>query len=68
MKSTIPLDDARLAQAAVGVLMKALGPADTARFLALPLQKRMDSVRRHREWQRHVDKKELFDAVFRNGG
>lgn len=68
MKSTILLDDAKLAQSAVGVLMKALGPADTARFLALPVRRRMDSVRRHREWQRHVDKKELFDAVFGRGG
>ena len=58
-------DDAKLAQSAVEALMKALGPADTARFLALPARKRVDSIRRHREWQRHADKEKLFDEVFR---
>jgi hypothetical protein len=68
MKSTILMDDAILAQSAVEALMKALGPADTARFLALPARKRIDSVRRHREWQRHANKEKLFDEVFRKDG
>jgi hypothetical protein len=65
MKTTTLMDDAKLAQSAVEALMKALGPADTARFLTLPARKRMDSVRRHRDWQRHADKENLFDEVFR---
>ena len=68
MRSTVLLDDAKLAQNAVEVLMKALGPVDTARFLALPARKRLESVRRHRGWQRHADKEKLVDAVFRKDG
>lgn len=64
MKTTPPTDDAELAKKAIDALMNALGPVDTARFLALPLPKRMESVRRHREWQRNVSKQELLDAVF----
>jgi len=30
---------------------------------ALPARRRMDSIRRHWEWQRRANKEELFDEV-----
>ncbi|HBF34328.1 TPA: hypothetical protein DDW35_07165 [Candidatus Sumerlaeota bacterium] len=65
MKTNILMDDVQLAQSAVEALLKALGPVETARFLALPVQKRTDSVRRHRDWQRHADKNLIFDNAFK---
>jgi len=49
---------------AVETLLQALGPVETARFLALPRQHRLDSVVRHHRWQESLDKKLFFDQVF----
>jgi hypothetical protein len=49
---------------ALEALMKALGPVETARFLTLPRGRRLESVRRHREWQANLDPQEFFDLVF----
>jgi hypothetical protein len=45
--------------------MKGLGPLETLRFLNLPRESRVDSVKRHREWQKHLDKKQFLDDVFK---
>lgn len=49
---------------ALEALMKALGPVETARFLTLPRGRRLESVRRHREWQASLEPQEFFDLVF----
>lgn len=64
MKALRYMDDAAVVQKGVDILMNALGPLETLRFLNLPRETRVDSVKRHREWQKHLDKKQFFDDVF----
>lgn len=49
---------------AIDLLMEALGPVETRRFLSLPKAKRMESVKRHRLWQLSLTKAEFFDRIF----
>ncbi len=34
------------------------------RFINIPRKKRIESVRRHREWQKKLDKERFFNEVF----
>ncbi len=45
-------------------LMATLGPVETVRFLTLPRQRRLESVRRHQQWQASLDQEWFFDQVF----
>jgi hypothetical protein len=45
-------------------LMAALGPVETVRFLTLPQRRRIESVRRHQQWQASLDQDWFFDQVF----
>ena len=49
---------------AMGILIKELGPVEAIRFITMPKIKRMESVRRHREWQKMLKKDSFFDDVF----
>jgi hypothetical protein len=49
---------------AMEVLIKELGPVEAVRFINMPKKKRIESVRRHREWQKLLDKDHFFDEVF----
>lgn len=64
MKNVKYMDEDIVIKKAIDTLMKELGPVETARFINMPKKKRMESVRRHREWQRLLDKDKLFDEVF----
>jgi hypothetical protein len=64
MKNVKYMDEDVVIKKAIDTLMKELGPVETARFINMPKKKRMESVRRHREWQRLLDKDKLFDEVF----
>lgn len=64
MKARIFADEEQLITKAVNVLVKELGPVEASRFLALPKKKRMESVKRHRQWQADLRPKEFFDRVF----
>jgi hypothetical protein len=46
------------------VLIKEFGPVEALRFMTLPKKKRVESVRRHRKWQKLLDKDRFFDEVF----
>ncbi|MDO8726131.1 MAG: hypothetical protein Q7J35_08695 [Candidatus Methanoperedens sp.] len=37
---------------------------DAIRFITIPKIKRMESVKRHREWQMMPDRDRFFDEVF----
>ena len=65
MKAIALMEEDKLVQRAIDSLMKRLGPVETQRFLSLPTRKRMDSVRRHRLWQRGLNKDQFFDQVMR---
>jgi len=64
MKQSQFLSEETLVQRAIAALMDTLGPVETTRFLALPVTKRVESVKRHRAWQAHLEKEQFFNEVF----
>jgi len=64
VKASVFMDEEQLITKAVDVLVKELGPVEASRFLALPRKKRMESVKRHRQWQAQLQPEEFFDRVF----
>ena len=65
MKASVFIDEEQLVAKAVEVLIKELGPVEASRFLSLPKKKRLESVKRHRQWQSQLDKDEFFNRVFK---
>lgn len=65
MKTAKYIDEEILVKKAVEVLIKELGPVEAIRFINIPKGKRMESVRRHREWQKHLDKEQFYAEIFR---
>ena len=57
-------DEEQLITKAVDILIKELGPVEAIRFLALPKQKRVEAVKRHRQWQIQLRPDKFFDRVF----
>jgi len=49
---------------AVDALVKALGPVEAFRFMNIPKRKRMESIKRHRDWQKTLSKTKFFDEIF----
>jgi len=66
MKEAKYLNEEDIILKGVNVLLKALGPVETGRFLNIRRQKRMESVKRHREWQKKLDKEEFLKEVFKS--
>ena len=64
MKASVFTDEEQLITKAIEVLVKELGPVEASRFLALPRKKRVDSVKRHRQWQAQLQQEEFFDRIF----
>jgi len=64
MRTEKYMDEEIVIERGVRVLIKELGPVEALRFMNLPKKKRMESVRRHREWRKLLDKKRFFDEVF----
>jgi len=64
MKPITYLSEEELIRKAIHLLMEQLGPVNTHRFLPIPSQKRLDSVKRHQKWQGQLDKDDFFDQVF----
>jgi hypothetical protein len=64
MREHTYLQEEEMIRRAIHALMESLGPIETARFLALPRQRRLNSVLRHRKWQASLDKGRFFDQVF----
>jgi hypothetical protein len=64
MKSHTYVPEERLIHRAVEALVAALGPVEALRFVALPRPRRIDSVRRHRQWQSGLDQAQFLDQVF----
>ena len=56
--------DEQLIEKAVSVLVREIGPVETGRFLSMPHQKRLDSVKRHHEWQGELVKEQFFSEIF----
>lgn len=58
------MDEEVVIKKAIEALIKELGPVEAIRFINMPKRKRMESVRRHREWQKLLDKDRFYDEVF----
>jgi hypothetical protein len=50
----------------VDILVRELGPVEAMRFMSLPRERRQESVKRHQEWQKMLDKDRFFDEIFGN--
>ena len=58
------MDEEIIIRKAMEALIKELGPVEAIRFINLPKKKRIESIRRHREWQKLLDKDRFFSEVF----
>ena len=57
MKKTVLMDEQVLIDKAAALLFEHLGPVEATRFFSLNVNKRLDSVARHRKWQKQLDQK-----------
>ena len=64
MKTAKYLDKEAMIKKGTEALIRELGPVEAIRFLNTPKQKRLESVKRHREWQKLLEKDPFFDEVF----
>jgi hypothetical protein len=64
MKAAQYMSEEELVEKAIKILMEELGPVETSRFINLTQKRRIESVRRHRQWQKTLDKDVFFDDVF----
>lgn len=64
MKAIKYMDEELVIKKAIDVLIKELGPVEAVRFITLPKKKRLESVKRHRQWQSYLDKGKFFAEVF----
>jgi hypothetical protein len=64
MKTARYLDEEVVIKKGMQALIGALGSVEAVRFMTLPRERRIESVKRHREWQETLNKDEFFDDVF----
>ena len=64
MKLTKTIPDIDLMKKRIKILFRELGNVDAVRFLSIPREKRVESVKRHRNWQQTLDKNTFFDEIF----
>ena len=64
MKAIKYMDEDVLLKKATELLIKELGPIEAIRFISMQGKKRVDSVKRHREWQKYLDKNIFYDEIF----
>ncbi len=64
MKTCHVLDDDVLVQRGVDILIKKLGPIEAKRFLSMTVNRRVNSIKRHRDWQSKLDKTAFYNEVF----
>ncbi len=64
MKAEKYLNEEDLVRKAIDVLIQKLGPIETARFINIPQKRRIESVKRHRQWQKQLNKDKFYDEVF----
>lgn len=62
------MDEEVVIKGGMEALLKELGPlpVEATRFVNIPREKRVESVKRLREWQKALNKEQFFDEVFEN--
>jgi hypothetical protein len=58
------MDEEIVNKKATEVLIRELGLVEAVRFTNIPQEKRLESVTRHRGWQKLLEKNSFFDEVF----
>ena len=64
MKTARYLEEEVVIKKGMQALIGALGSVEAVRFITLPRERRIESVKRHRQWQETLNKDEFFDDVF----
>jgi hypothetical protein len=64
MKAAKYMDEELVLKKGVELLIKGLGPLEAMRFISLSRERKIDSVKRHRAWQKKLDKAQFFNEVF----
>jgi len=64
MKALKYMNEEEILERGIEVLMRELGPVETARFLNIPRNRRVESVKRHREWQKSLKKDDFLNDIF----
>ncbi len=64
MKCMNYMEEEAVIKKAMKVLIKELGSVEAVRFINMPRKKRLESVKRHREWQKQLDKDKFLTDVF----
>ncbi len=64
MTTETVMPEEQLIRQATDALINNLGIMEATRFLAIQCRNRMESVERHRLWQKELDKEVFFDEVF----
>lgn len=64
MQPAVLINETQLIQQAISVLIEKLGATDANRFLSLKSAQRLDSVLRHQNWQKTLEKNAFFDEIF----
>lgn len=64
MKTLKYMTEEDILRKGIDILMKELGPVETARFLSIPRNRRIESVKRHREWQKALKRGDFMKDVF----
>jgi len=64
MKTVKYMDEDIVIKRGIEALIKKLGPVEAIRFITMPRRKGVESVKRHREWQKLLNKDKFFNEVF----
>ena len=65
MKLERYMNEDLLIKKSMEILMDNLGPIETTRFLNIYQDReRVEGVKRHREWQKTLNKDKFFDEIF----
>ena len=64
MRTTKYMNEEIMVKKGIKALIGELGPVEANRFINMPRIKRIESVKRHREWQKYLDKDKFFNKVF----
>jgi hypothetical protein len=65
MKASTFINEEQLISRAIDALISKLGPVETNRFLSLVKKKKVESVKRHHQWQAKLNKEQFFETIFK---
>lgn len=63
MKKSKYLNENVMLEKGINALLNELGPVETARFLNIHREKRVESVKRHREWQKELNEENFLNEI-----